>query len=486
MTGVGSLPEEQRPRASAAIAAVAGLVAFSATLWAPQVLGDGDSWWHVAAGRLMIARRALITTDPFSYTWAGRPWLDHEWLAQVMFGGAFDIGGWSAVMLLTAGAAGLAAWLLARDVGRWLTGVPLAVTVGCALALIGPHLLARPHMLALPILEAWCAGLILARARRRAPPWALLPLMTLWANVHGSFFFGLCLAGLFALEGAIAAPREGRRDVILRWGAFCLASAAAALITPHGLDGLLLPLKLTGMGGLAHIGEWAPADFTRPQPLAIALAAGAWAFLSRPVRIAPLRGVLVVGLVFLALQHQRHEMLLAFAGALALAEPLARAYGQLADRQGLSAPKPPRLSAAWTAGAAGLIVALAGARLLSPVERSNGSTAPISAVAAVAPATAAAPVLNDYAFGGYLIAAGIRPFIDSRADMYGDAFLAAYARLARGDRAALARVLTRRAVGWTILAPGTPLARSMEAMPGWRRLYADRWAEVEVPARPRP
>jgi hypothetical protein len=486
MKGAPSLPGEHRRQTSAAIAAVAGLVAFSAALWAPQVLGDGDSWWHVAAGRLMIARHALITTDPFSYTWAGRPWLDHEWLAQVMLGGAFDAGGWSGVMLLTAGAAGLAAWLLARDAGRWLTGAPLAITIGCAMALIGPHLLARPHMLALPILEAWCAGLILARAKERAPPWALVPLMTLWANMHGTFFFGLCLAALFALEAAIAAPRECRRDAGLRWGAFCLASAGAALITPHGVAGLLLPLKLTGMGGLSHIGEWAPADFTRPQPLAIALATGAWAFATRPVRVAPLRGMLVVGLVFLALQHQRHEMLLAVVGALVLAQPLAVAYGQGADRPRSSVPPPPRLYAAWAAGVAFVVIALSGARLLAPVVRRDGPTAPIHAVAATPADIAATPVLNDYAFGGYLIAAGVAPFIDSRADMYGDAFLAAYARLARGDRAALARVLTKRAVGWTILAPGTPLARTMEAMPGWRRLYADRWAEVEVPAQRRP
>jgi hypothetical protein len=482
MTGAGDLPGESKRRTGAAIAAVAGLIAFSGALWAPQVLADGDSWWHVAAGRLMIARHGLITADPFSYTWAGRPWLDHEWLAQVILGGAFDAGGWSGVVLATACAAGLAAWLLARDVGRWLSGAPLAITIGCALALIGPHLLARPHMLALPILEAWCAGLILARAKGRAPCWALAPLMTLWANVHGSFIFGLCLAGFFALEAAIAAPRQVRRDVVLRWGAFCLSSVGAALITPHGVAGLLLPLKLTGMGGLAHIGEWAPADFTRPQPLAIALAAGAWAFATRTVRLAPLRGLLVVGLVFLALQHQRHEMLLAVVAALVLAEPLAQAYGQGADVAALSVPQAPRLSPFWAAGVAFVVIAMSGARLLDPVARRDGPTAPIQALAAVPPAVAARPVLNDYAFGGYLIAAGVAPFIDSRADMYGDAFLADYARLAGGDRAALARVLTKRAVGWTILTPGTPLARAMEAMPGWRRLYADRWAEIEVPA----
>jgi hypothetical protein len=64
--------------------------------------------------------------------------------------------------------------------------------------------------------------------------------------------------------------------------------------------------------------------------------------------------------------------------------------------------------------------------------------------------------------------------------MYGDRFVEAYAKLARGDADALARVLRARGIAWTLLVPGTPLERAMARTPGWRRLYADRWAVVDV------
>jgi hypothetical protein len=110
----------------------------------------------------------------------------------------------------------------------------------------------------------------------------------------------------------------------------------------------------------------------------------------------------------------------------------------------------------------------------------DAPTRPISAVAAVPPAVAATRVLNDYSFGGYLIGQGVPVFIDGRADLYGDAFLQAYAKLTAPDRAALSRALDEGHVGWTILIPGSPIAHAMDVEPGWRRLSADRWAVVHV------
>jgi ABC-type tungstate transport system substrate-binding protein len=52
----------------------------------------------------------------------------------------------------------------------------------CALSLTAPHILARPHILALPVMVAWIAALIRAVDTRSAPPWHLLPLMTLWTT----------------------------------------------------------------------------------------------------------------------------------------------------------------------------------------------------------------------------------------------------------------------------------------------------------------
>ena len=72
------------------------------------------------------------------------------------------------------------------------------------------------------------------------------------------------------------------------------------------------------------------------------------------------------------------------------------------------------------------------------------------------------------------------------ADRLTEATFAAYARLLEPDRAALNRLLEDRHVAWTLLVPGTPIARAMDETPGWRRLRADRWSVIHVRVAPRP
>jgi hypothetical protein len=463
------------PALSGLFPALAGLIAMLVAM-SPKVLNDGDSWWHVAAGRMMIAGRAVLTRDPFSWTFHGRPWFTHEWLSEILLGGAFNLGGWSGVVILTAVAAGLTAWFLARDVGRWLSGLPQIVLVTFGLLLWSGSLLARPHMLALPILALWTAELVRARAEDRAPRWRVLPLMTLWANLHGSFFFGLALIGPFALEALLAAAPARRIPVVLRWGGFGLAATALAALTPHGVQTLTFPLGLIHMASLANIGEWAASDFSTVGPLEIALLAGLFVAFTRPIRMSLVRAGLLALLVHLALQHVRYDQMLGIVGALILAQPLAQAFGQTPPPAGRDATTAPILGLAAAALAAALVIG----RLAWPVTLHDGPTRPISAVAAVPPAIAATPVLNDYSFGGYLIGQGVPVFVDGRADLYGDAFLQAYSRLLAPDRAALSRTLEDGHVGWTILIPGSPIARAMDEQPGWRRLSADRWAVVHV------
>jgi hypothetical protein len=471
--GVSKRPT-MRSVAPPAAAALAFFVALST-----RVLNDGDSCWHVAAGRLMIARRAVIHSDPFSYTFAGAAWHTHEWLAQILLGGAFGMGGWSAVVILTAAAMGLTAWLLARDLSRWVDGLPLLCLLALGLSLGAGSLLARPHMLALPILEIWTAELIRARAEARAPHWIVLPLMALWANLHGSFMFGLALIGPFALEALLAAPSAGaRREVVLRWGAFGLAAAVMAVITPDGVGTLLFPIQLLGMKSLAHIGEWAPASFATVGPLEIALLAGLFVAITRPLRLPVIRALLLLLLLYLALQHTRYEQMLGVIGALILARSMAQAFGQGAEAAA-SGDRPAK-APILTAVALSIAALLAVGRLAWPVVLGDDVDRPVSAIAAVPAAIQQTHVLNDYSFGGYLIGHGLRPFIDSRADLYGDAYLEAYDRLIRPDRATLAATLDARQVGWTLFKAGSPVVEAMDEMPGWRRLYADRWAVVHV------
>jgi hypothetical protein len=117
---------------------------------------------------------------------------------------------------------------------------------------------------------------------------------------------------------------------------------------------------------------------------------------------------------------------------------------------------------------------------MAPIERTDGAAAPISALTAVPPELRRKPVLNDCAFGGYLIFEHVRPFIDARAELYGDPMLSLYDRLQRGDHDAVETTLKRYDIAWTIFAPGNRIVAALDREPGWRRLYADATAIVHV------
>ena len=201
------------------------LAVFGRLLVARQaLLNDPDTYLHIAAGRWILAHGALPVRDPFSHSMPGASWISSEWLAQVVLAAVYDQFGWRGVVLLTAAGVAVAVGLLTRFLLRRLPALPTLVAAGAAIALLQPHCVARPHVLALPLLVLWSAVLLAARDDDRPPSFALLPVMALWANVHGSFLFGLALAGFLAAEAIWqAGPRAPR--VALRWGAFAAAAS---------------------------------------------------------------------------------------------------------------------------------------------------------------------------------------------------------------------------------------------------------------------
>src|SRR4029079_10992061 len=120
---------------------------------------------------------------------------------------SYQLGGWSLLLVLFAVVAASTAGLLAHHLGRWLDWRAQALVTILALSCMTPSLLARPHLLTLPLLELWTAGLVIARSEHRAPSFALLPLMTLWVNIHGSFLLGLAFVVALGVE-AIASDED--------------------------------------------------------------------------------------------------------------------------------------------------------------------------------------------------------------------------------------------------------------------------------------
>jgi hypothetical protein len=105
---------------------------------------------------------------------------------------------------------------------------------------------------------------------------------------------------------------------------------------------------------------------------------------------------------------------------------------------------------------------------------------PKAALGAVNAHNVSGPVLNTYRFGGYLIFSGIAPFIDGRAELYGDAFIERYVEATLGVSDQLPALLDEYGITWTLLEPGSSAVRLLDYLPGWRRLYADDIAVVQV------
>ena len=471
-----------------------GLAAYAiAAAAAVKLLNDGDTLSHIALGRWIIEHRALPFHDPFTYTLPGRSWVPHEWLAEVIFAAIWGWLRWGGVVAATAGAIGVTFALLTRALQSSLG--PRRAVIGAALAFLlsEGHLLARPHILALPLLVIWMAAVIRARDEDRVPSLALLPVMVVWCNLHGGFVVGLLFAVLLAAEAVLDAPSAARPRVVRGWGGFLSLAGLSALVSPNGISAILLPFRMLQMNfALSSIAEWHSADFSRFDPLLLWIGLAVAGGFSLGLRLPWPRTLMVLLLLYLALSHVRNEELLGIIAPLLVAAPLAR------QLEPLAAPQPAVLANNFRRRSMAAPLALAAVVVLglmataAALDRRGveppGSVAPAAAVRVARDAGLGGDVLNSVRFGGYLMFVGIPTFVDGRADLFGDAFLARYAAAASALGEALPDLLDRYAVGWTLLEPQSPAVSLLDHLPGWERIYADAHAVVhrrQSPATPK-
>lgn len=432
-----------------------------------RLLADPDTYWQIRIGQQILETGALPRTDTFSFTMLGQKWISTQWLAQVLYAAAFARAGWAGPVVLTAASIAGAFVILAWFVRRRLDAVPTLVLVMAALAIASPHFLVRPHALAMPVMVAWLAGLIAAADRSRAPSYWLLPLIALWANLHGSFILGLALIGPVALDGVLKVDAQAMARMLLRWFAFGVAALVASCLTPYGVDAILAARNILNLGAaLPLITEWRPVDFSRLGAFEICLLLGLGAVLLKGLTLPLMRVVLVLALLHMALSHIRNITVLALLLPLVIAAPLAARFGQ--------ANKNPKAARSCRLLAAVALVAIAA---MSAFVIAGNRYAPSSSLA---PAVAAlkergvSRVLNDYDFGGYLIWAGIPVAIDGRTELYGERFMVELddAMMLKNPDA-LFRLLASQRIDATLLRRQTPAAQLLDHVDGWKKVFAD-------------
>ena len=447
---------------------------FIAILLIPAALGssltifnDGDVSWHIASGQWILDHGAIPHTDPFSFTWAGKPWVPIEWLAEVIYAAAYRIANYAGVAaLVTAMLIALHAIVYfnaTKSVRPWIAAGAIVLM---DIALI-PTLLARPHVLTWPLLAGWTWLMLCARDQDRAPPLLAALLMSLWVNLHGSFVCGLAIAAVFGFEALVASSDKPR--ALRHWALFGALCIAALFINGNGVEGVIHPLRFTQLKMLPLIDEWKPSN---PQStpysfVALALTLGLIGW-KRP-RLSWVRWLLLAGLLCLALLQVRHQSMLAIVAAMVLPQGFARLESKhLLDR-----------SLVWVAAAgAALLLAF---RTIMPLSPSENEANPWKLIAAVPPQLRSQPVLNGYSMGGPLILSGIRPYIDGRGDMYGDELVLGFARIMKGDPGAFNAAVKRWNIHWAIVPRDAKrFIALLDRTPGWRRVHTDQTGMIYV------
>ena len=248
------------------------------------------------------------------------------------------------------------------------------------------------------------------------------------------------------------------------WGLFGALSLAAALATPYGIDGLLLPFRLVHMDfALSVTREWQSPNFQLPQPLEPWLMLVLLGALTFGLRLPVTRIAMLLLLLHMALQHQRHAELLGLTAPLLLAPSLAAQLGRnsLCGRRSAPGGACGAARAGGTALVGLVMLALSGIMIGAGIVPRNGPRAPAEALAFAQAQGLTGPVFNDINFGDYLIYVGIAPFIDGRVDMYGDEFVRRYADV--GEFPALA---AQYGFTWAVLSPGNPHVPLLDHLTG--------------------
>lgn len=457
---------------------------------------DPDVWWHLRTGQLIVQNHALFHADPYSFTRFGQPWIDHEWLSQLLIFAVYHLAGWGGLIVLFAAVVAAAFMVVFfRSPGRpFVAGV---ITLVGAFA-SAPSWGVRPQMLTL--LLASMLLLILERSYKRPGLLGLVPLlMLLWVNLHAGYALGLALIALFLLGDALDAAfgfaepgleDQSARSVRSRTLAFLIvACAAVVMLNPYGTAMYTYPLEtLRSRAMQSYIGEWASPDFHQPRYLpllAMILATLLMSSLSSR-RLRPRELLLLSVATYAALRSVRHIPLYVL-----IAIPILSATLQAwLEERANTKPDKPKQILMTTAKASFNAVLLLGFLLflLARVryvtqhqEEMEVKEFPAAAVSFIAAHRPPVPMLNHYNWGGYFIwklYPDYRVYIDGRADLYGDAFMDDFAALyyLKGDNWQSA--FARWGIRTVALPPDAPLVSALRSLPEWETIYSDKQAIV--------
>ena len=444
---------------------------------AREGLSDPDIWWHLRNAEYLLKFHQLPRFDMYSFTVAGQPWINYEWLAEIPYylaWRAWGLMGIKALVLLLVELIFLGLLYLCTKASGNVKASVVACCFSSFLAVVsfGPRtiLFGYAYLVVLLIL------LERFRSQGRGPLWLIPPLFCLWVNTHGSWLLGLIVFGIIVATGLV----EGRwaRLESVRWTpsqlrklvVTGLASVASLFVNPFGLGLVLVPFDFAFRQKLniAHIAEWGSVNFhdARGRMVLALLMILLLSALLRDYRWQLAELGLVLFALYCGLTYIRFLFLLGLLAAPVLAKALdfLPPYRPETDK--------PLLNALFM----GFL--LAGMLRYHPttaeLEHSIAREYPAEVLPYLSAHLPAGRMLNSYLWGGYLgwYDRELKTFIDSRVDIFEHAgVLQDYIDLLELRKPQ--DILDKYQIRFVLFPPDEPLTFALEHDPAWKVVYND-------------
>jgi hypothetical protein len=451
-----------------------------------------DLWMHIRFGQIVLRSHHLLRQDIFSYSSPGAPWFNHEWLADLIMALVYRVGGVVGLKLMKFLCAGAMMAMIALAIGE--TGASFAVQLGTLLAAAFATMLQiqfRPQLFDYIFLALLLALLNRHVRGRGAPLWLAVPIMTLWANLHGGFFAGIAVLAVYtAVVGIqdLAAGRSGRR--VTQLSALTVLALLATLVNPFGMREWYVVLAkfkepIIAMNlnaefqSLAHhlYTDGALASAMTYGGAVLIAATGIAAFLIAP-RLDDLPIVAIAAMMTCAEIYAVRNMafaVIAWTAPLAYHLDLALRGANRTARAGsvemrAEVPLPIQLAIAAAAIVLAVSSGLFSARL--PAYRQY----PSGAIAFFNRNHLRGNILTDYEWGGYVVWHEVPPsriFFDSFDERFPASVQHAYVDFILGGSSRAAAMLKEYPHDFVLIPTGSEQDSFMDHRRGWKLLYRD-------------
>ena len=459
-----------------------------AVFFASRPMSDPDYWFYLKTGEYILQTGAIPTTELWSFTFPGNPYIAHGWFSGVLFYVLFQWVGLKFQIFLFALLTAIAFWIAFKRANAhpFVAGTAMLVAVWAAI----PNLGVRPRVFTILLTSIFLAVLgRLARGVTDRWIWVLIPLMTFWVNIHGGFFIGLMLIGLTAVglvidywTGVVDEPETLRSRLRLLAIVF-VGCVLAGLLNPYGIKPYTAPITLMRSSIWQDlIVDWMSPDFHRgsTRPLLILILGTVGVLALSPKRPKPSEVLLFLTTLYSTLKIQRNAVVLLLVSA-----PLFSNYFQIwldstrfgkplaLGREGESDR---RLALLLTIALVAPLFAFAYKVKVTvystPTQKSLG--VPVKAVEYLNQNGIGGNTFTQpNVWGGYLIwaAPNNRVYIDGR-DAYPDTFVKNFVDIIAG-RVDWRGPFKERGVQLVLIEPKAFLARQLAESSEWEKIYED-------------